>query len=94
MPVFELNEAGMPDAPARGVVRMELGKGSAMCADRRAALPVRVIVCQWSRTRPVFSTQHAGWWNKGRGRRHGDKARARPSGVKKCPSPNRRSAPD
>ena len=31
--------------------------GSAMCADNVGDRPVRVIVCQWSRTRPVLRTK-------------------------------------
>ena len=31
-------------------------KGSARCCERRGLLAVRVIVCQWSRTRPVLRT--------------------------------------
>ena len=65
--------------------------GSAMCWLRRGARPVRVIVCHWSRMRPVLRRERAG----------GDGLRARRSGasgrggrgVKKPPSAKKRSGP-
>ena len=45
-------------------------KGSTTWLDNRAAFPVRVMVCQWSRTRPVLSTtgkRGSGRWAGGRG---------------------------
>ena len=66
--------------------------GSETCAARRALRPVRVMVCHWSRTRPVFSTN---------GQASETAAsicpllmatkRARPLGVANLLSPNSRS---
>ena len=54
---FDSTRSALGDAELHGVARMDFGKGLGDMGERRALLPVRVIVCQWSRMRPVLSVE-------------------------------------
>ena len=65
--------------------------GSGLWRNRRGVFPVRVMVCHWSRSRPVISTSgQSGLVGLAGGRGGVGTMRARPVGVGKPPRPNRR----
>ena len=70
--------------------------GSATCTARRGLMPVRVMVCHWSRTRPVLSTNGQSVEAALASRAGADRQRGapRPDGNAKPPSANSRSVPD
>ena len=50
------HDVGIADPKPHGIGRMDLGEGLGQMLRQARAFPVRVMVCQWSRTRPVLST--------------------------------------
>ena len=86
----ELAVARPSDCASSGCISTN---GSAMCWPSRGLRPVRVMVCHWSRTRPVLSTNGNSFETLARSAGgSGAMKRALRSGVKKPPSAKKRDS--
>ena len=95
-PRFDSTFTQSPTASARRAMSRGCmaNRGSGACAKARAWVPLRLIACHWSRSRPVFSRSGQRASTLSAGGRHGlAMKRARPLAVGNWPSAYSRTSP-